>query len=156
VRIATEILLGKIWCSCWKLYVVKPACYYIVCSYVLHFFFDTMHVFISTVRRVTYQLGTTISVCDGWQTEYTCPLNGSINSDDVQWYRGNRGTNTRVSIDQNGLNAYFLAEDGNTVLTIENTPRAYDGYLWVEASSQRFCYTSITVLPSTHVNTSSS
>ena len=122
-------------------------------SYVLHFFFDPIHVFISTVTRVTYQSGTTISVCDGWETVYTCPLNGSVNSNDVQWYRRNRTTSTRVSIDQNGQNTYFSTEDGNTVLTIVNTLRAYDGYLWVEASSQTFCYTSITVLASTRINT---
>ena len=108
--------------------------------------------FISTVTRVTYQSGTTISACDGWETEYTCPLSGSIDSNDVQWYRSNRGTNTRVSIDWNGDNAYFLTEDGNTVLTIEDTMRAYDGNLWVEVNSQRFCYTSITVSTSMYIN----
>ena len=110
--------------------------------------------------RETYRAGIAISVCDGLRTEYTCPLSGSINSNDVQWYRLITGASTRESIDRNGDDIYFETVAGSTVLfgwtvlTIVSTSRAYNGYLWVEVNSQTFCNASITVFTGTYLNTS--
>lgn len=99
------------------------------------------------VTRVFGQLNdlTTITTCQGWRAEYTCELNSNNN---VQWYRFRKDTSTTVIVDQRGTNINFANSDGNTVLTITNAQKSYNGYFWVNVGSQIFCNASFTATTS--------
>ena len=94
---------------------------------------------------------TIITTCQGWRTEYTCVLNSNINSNDVQWYRFIRDTSTTVRVVSNGANINFVNTDGNTTLTINDAQQSYNGYYWVNVTSQIFCNASFTVTTSTYI-----
>ena len=81
---------------------------------------------------------------------FSCVLNGSIRSDEVQWYRFIKGTSTTEMIDPNGESIYFITDAiGNATsssLTITNVIKSYAGYFWVGTSSLNVCNASLTVL----------
>ena len=108
----------------------------------------------TAITRVTNQPDglTTIITCEGRQAEYTCVLNSNIRSDDVQWYRFIKDTSATVMVNQHGTNISFANANGNTILTITNAQKSYNGYFWVEADSQIFCNASFTATTSTYVN----
>ena len=93
-----------------------------------------------------------VSVCEGREAVFTCVLNGSIRSDDVQWYRFIKDTGATVMVDPDGDNINFIADtNGNTTsssLTITNVIKSYTGYFWVGTPSLNVCNGSLTVLTS--------
>ena len=95
---------------------------------------------------------TTIATCQGWRTEYTCELNSNINSNDVQWYRFVRDTSRTVMVTSNGVDVNFANTDGNTILTITNAQKSYNGYYWVQVGSEIYCNASFTITTSTGIN----
>ena len=92
-----------------------------------------------------------VTVCEGREAVFTCVLNSSIRSDDVQWYRFIKDTGTIVMVDSDGDNINFITNTtGNTTsssLTITNVIKSYTGYFWVETPSF-VCSASLTVLTS--------
>ena len=86
---------------------------------------------------------------------FTCVLNDSIRSDEVQWYRFIKNTSTTEMVDPNGDNIYFDTDTiGNTTsssLTITNVIKSYTGYFWVGTPSLNVCNASLTVLTSMYV-----
>ena len=82
-------------------------------------------------------------------------MNSNIRSDDMQWYRFIKDTNTIVMVDPNGDNIYFITDTiRNTTsssLTITNVIKSYTGYFWVGTPSLTVCNASLTVLTSTYV-----
>ena len=104
------------------------------------------------VTRVINELDglTTITTCQGWQVVYTCELNSNIRSDDVQWYRFIKDTSTTVMVDPNGANIN-VNTSGDTILTVANAQKSYDGYYWVAVGSEIFCNASFTTTTSMYV-----
>ena len=102
------------------------------------------------VTRVTNQPDgvTTVVTCEGWRAEYTCVLNSNINSNEVRWYRYIRDISTTVMVNQRGTNINLANTNGNTILTITNARKSYNGYFWVEARSQTYCNGSFTATTS--------
>ena len=98
-----------------------------------------------------------VTICKGEGAVFTCVLNSSIRSDDVQWYRFIKDTSTTVMVDPNGENINFLTHtSGSTTsssLNITNATKSYTGYFWVETSSLNVCNASLTVLTSMYVCT---
>ena len=94
-----------------------------------------------------------VTVCEGREAVFTCVLNSTIRSDDVQWYRLKRDTSITLMVDPIGDNIYFITNViGNTTsssLTITNVVKSYTGYFWVGAPSLNVCNASLTVLTST-------
>ena len=92
------------------------------------------------------------TTCEGRGAVFTCVLNSNIGSDDVQWYRFIKDTNTTEMVDPNGENINFLTSTiGNTTnssLTITNAIKSYTGYFWVGTPSLNVCNVSLTVLTS--------
>ena len=89
-----------------------------------------------------------VTICEGRRAVFTCVLNGSISSDDVQWYRFIKDTSTTEMVDPNGENIKFLTRTNgstNSSLTITNAIRSYTGYFWVGTSSLNVCNASLTV-----------
>ena len=88
--------------------------------------------------------------CEGEPTTFTCVLNGSISSDDVQWYRLLKDTGTTVMIDPDDDHFTISPHTGNTTnssLTITNTINSYIGYYWVRLSSgDSVCNVSLTAV----------
>ena len=78
-------------------------------------------------------------------------MNGSITSDDIQWYRLVKGANTaqRVSRAGNDFVDVPVAEQNKftTTLYIFNARRSYTGYYWVRSPPplSDVCNTSFTV-----------
>ena len=103
------------------------------------------------VTRVINELDglTTITTCQGWQVVYTCELDS--NSDDVQWYRFIKDTNTTVMVVSNGANINFVSTNGNTILTVTNAQKSHNGYYWVAVGSEIFCNASFTTTTSMYV-----
>ena len=92
-----------------------------------------------------------VTVCEEESTTLPCVLNSNITSDDVQWYRLVKGTNTaqRVSNAGDGF-ADVPIPDNNTFTTtlyIFNAVRSYTGYYWVRLPLPLgdVCNTSFTV-----------
>ena len=83
---------------------------------------------------------------------FTCVLNSSIKSDDVQWYRFIKDNSTTVMVDPDEDNINFITNtNGNATnisLTITNVIESYTGYFWVGTSSLNVCNASLTVLTS--------
>ena len=96
-----------------------------------------------------------VTVCEGREAVFTCVLNSTITSDDVQWYRFIKDINTTEMVDPNGENIYFITDTiGNTTnssLTITSVIKSYTGYFWVGIPSHNVCNASLTVLESTYV-----
>ena len=90
-----------------------------------------------------------VTVCEGRSTTFTCVLDSSISSDDVQWYRLIMDTSTTVMVDSN---IYLTTSIINNTLissfTITNAVISYTGYYWVRLPSGDVCNVSLTVLTS--------
>ena len=99
-----------------------------------------------------------VTICEGEGAVLTCVLNSDIviRSDDVQWYRFTKDTNTTVMVDPNGENITFLTDletsvkTTSSLLTITNAIKSYTGYFWVGISSFNFCNASLIVGTSMH------
>ena len=93
-----------------------------------------------------------VTICEGRRAVFTCVLNSNIRSDDVQWYKFIKDTNTTETVDPNGENINFLTHtNGSTTsssLTITNARKSYTGYIWVGTPSLNDCNASLTVLTS--------
>ena len=88
-----------------------------------------------------------VTTCEGEGAVFTCVLNSTIRSDDVQWYRFIKDTSTTVMVDPNGGNINFLTHtNGSSSLTITNAIKSYTGYFWVATSSLNVCNASLTVI----------
>ena len=92
-----------------------------------------------------------VTVCEGTaSTLLSCVLNNSITSDDVQWYRLVKGTNTVQRVSNAGddfVDVPVANDDQNeftTTLYIFNARRSYTGYYWVRLPSGDVCNTSFT------------
>ena len=96
-----------------------------------------------------------VTICEGEGAVFTCVLNSNIRSDNVQWYRFIKDTNTTVMVDPNGENINFLNHtNGSTTsssLTVTNSSRSYTGDYWVRTSSRTVCRASLIVLSSMYV-----
>ena len=96
-----------------------------------------------------------VAICEGRGAVFTCVLNSSIRSGDVQWYRFIKDSSTTERVDPNGENINLLTHtNGNTInssLTITNAMKSYTGYFWVGTSSLNVCNASLTVLTSMFV-----
>ena len=96
-----------------------------------------------------------VTVCEGRSTTFTCALDSSISSDDVQWYRLLKDTGTTVMADPQGSNIHLTTSTINNTLTsnltITNARRSYTGYYWVRLSSDDVCNVSLTVTTSMYV-----
>ena len=97
-----------------------------------------------------------VTICEGEGAVFTCVLNSNIRSDDVQWYRFIKDTNTTVMVDPNGENINFLTHTNrsaiNSSLTVTNSSRSYTGNYWVRTSSRTVCRASLNVLSSTYIH----
>ena len=94
-----------------------------------------------------------VTVCEGRSTTFTCILDSSISSDDVQWYRLLKDTSTTDMIDPQDSNAPFITSTINNTLTsnltIPNAIKSYTGYYWIRLpSGNDVCNVSLTVLTS--------
>ena len=97
-----------------------------------------------------------VTICEGEGAVFTCVLNSNIRSDDVQWYRFIKDTNTTVMVDPNGENITFnrtIEGTINSSLTIANPSRSYTGDYWIRTSSHTVCRASLNVLRSMYVHT---
>ena len=94
-----------------------------------------------------------VTVCEGRSTTFTCVLNSSISSDDVQWYRLVKDTSTTVMIDpdEHFTISTHTRNTTNSSLMITNAIKYYTGYYWVGTSSVNVCNASLTVTASTYV-----
>ena len=93
-----------------------------------------------------------INICEGGSTTFTCVLDSSISSDDVQWYRLIMDTSTTERVNQSSNIKFTTSTINNTVnssLTITNTTKSYTGDYWVGLSSGDVCNVSLTVVTST-------
>ena len=93
-----------------------------------------------------------VTACEGRSTTFTCVLNNSISSDDVQWYRLVKGTNTtqRISNAEDDFVDVPIPDQNKftTTLYILNARRSYTGYYWVRLPSGDVCNVSLTVTTS--------
>ena len=93
-----------------------------------------------------------LTVCEGRSTTFTCVLDSSISSDDVQWYRLIMDTSTTVMVDPQGSNNHFntstINETLTSSLTITDAAKSYAGYYWVGTPAVNVCNVSLTVLTS--------
>ena len=90
-----------------------------------------------------------VTICEGGSTTFTCVVNSSISSDDVQWYRLIMDTSTTVMVDPQDSNIQFTTSTTNNILTssltITNAVKSYTGYYWVRLPSDDVCNVSLTV-----------
>ena len=90
-----------------------------------------------------------VTICEGRSTTFTCVLDSSISSDDVQWYRLIMDTSTTVMVDSQDSNIQFTTSTINNTLnsslTITNAVKSYTGYYWVRLPSDDVCNVSLTV-----------
>ena len=96
-----------------------------------------------------------VTICEGEGAVFTCVLNDSIRSDDVQWYRFIKDTSTTIMVDPNGGNFNIMNHTNESTtsssLTITNAIKSYTGYFWVGTPSLNICNASLTVLASMFV-----
>ena len=92
------------------------------------------------------------TVCEGGSTTFTCVLNGSMDSDDVQWYRLLKDASTTERVNSQGRNMIIvpIPSENNftTILAINNATKSYTGYYWVRFSFNDVCNVSLTVVTS--------
>ena len=97
-----------------------------------------------------------VTICEGEGAVFTCVLNSTIRSDDVQWYRFIKDTSTTVMVDPNGENINFRTHTNESTtsssLTITNATKSYTGYFWVGTPSHNVCNASLTVITSKCMN----
>ena len=91
-----------------------------------------------------------VTVCEGGSTILSCVLNGSITSDDVEWYRLVNGTNTAQRVSYVGDDFIEVPIPGQNSFTtrvyVFNARKSYTGYYWVRVLSDDVCNTSFTVV----------
>ena len=89
-----------------------------------------------------------VTVFEGRPTTFTCILDCSISSDDVQWYRLIMDTSTAERVNQ-GSNIHLTTSTTNNTLnsslTIDNTTKSYTGYYWVKLPFDNVCIVYLTV-----------
>ena len=89
-----------------------------------------------------------VIVCEGRSTSFTCVLNGSITSDDVQWYRilKDTGTAERIGRLDDFTVVPITSQNSFTItLYIFNAIKSYTGYYWIRLRSDDVCNASLTV-----------
>ena len=96
-----------------------------------------------------------VTVCEGGSsTTFSCVLDGSITSGDVQWHRILKDTGTTERLGRlddfaivpiSGMNSF------TTSLYIFNAIKSYTGYYWVRLPSDDVCNVSLTVTTSMYV-----
>ena len=90
-----------------------------------------------------------VTECEGRSTTFTCVLNGSISSDNVQWYRllKDTGTTETLNILLEDVTVVPLpgADSFTTILYISNAKKSHTGYYWVRSPLGDFCNVSFTV-----------
>ena len=130
------------------LYEVKIKC---LCNnYVLHNCeLDNVIVEISLYTAAVISEPDDVTVCEGEGTTFTCVLDGSVNSSDVQWYRLIEDTGITERVNQNS-NIQFTTINNTLTsnLTITNVVKSHTGYYWVELPFDNICNVSLTVLTS--------
>ena len=93
-----------------------------------------------------------VTVCEGRSTSFTCVLNSSIGSNDVQWYRLLKDTGITEMADPKGSNIHLTTSTINNTLTsnltITNAIESYTGYYWIRLPSDDVCNVSLTVATS--------
>ena len=90
-----------------------------------------------------------VTVCEGRSTTFTCVLDSSISSDDVQWYRLMKDNSTTERVNQGSNIQFNTSTINNTLtnsLTISEPSKSYTGYYWVRLPSDDVCNVSLTVL----------
>ena len=96
-----------------------------------------------------------VTVCKGRSATFTCVLDSSISSDDVQWYRLIMDTNTAELVEPDGESIAIRTHTRNAIsssLAIRNAVKSYTGYYWVQLSFDNVCNVSFTVSSSAYVN----
>ena len=89
-----------------------------------------------------------VTVCEGRSTTFTCVLDSSISSNDVQWYRLVMDTSITEGVNQSSNIHFTTSTTNNTLtssLTITNATKSYSGYFWVGTPSVNVCNVSLTV-----------
>ena len=96
-----------------------------------------------------------VTVCEGGSTTFTCALDSSISSDDVQWYRLIMDNSTTVMVNGQRDDVIIIpfVKKGSlaTTLYIFNTTKSYTGYYWVRLPFDDVCNVSLTVLTSMQI-----
>ena len=125
--------------------------------------YSNNNVFIEIICVCTCISATVISqpcdahACEGREAVFMHLLNSNIRSDDVQWYRFIKDTNTTVMVYPDGDNINFITDtNGNATsssLTITNVIKSYAGYFWVGTPSLNVCNASLTVLTRMYIHT---
>ena len=121
-----------------------------------------MEIYMCTCSYICICISTTVisgpddaTVCEGESTSFTCVLNSSLSSNDVQWYRLLKNTGTTEMVDTQGSIIHFTTSTINNTLTssltITNAIKSYTGYYWVGTSSLTVCNVSLTVGTSMYV-----
>ena len=92
-----------------------------------------------------------VTVCEGTASALlSCVLNGNISSDDVQWYRLVKGTNTAQRVSNAGDDFVDVPIPSQNSLTttvyIFNVRKSFTGYYWVRLPLGSVCNTSFTVV----------
>ena len=95
-----------------------------------------------------------VTVCEGRSTTFTCVLDGSISSGDVQWYRLLKDTGTTKRIGRFTVDPIGGQNSFATRLYIINARRSRTGYYWVKLPSDDVCNVSLTVATSKQLRTS--
>ena len=88
--------------------------------------------------------------CEGASsTSFTCVLNGSISSDDVQWYRLLKDSSTTERVNTWGGDMIVVPITINNSLTttlfILNPRKSHTGYYWVRLPSDVVCNVPLTI-----------
>ena len=97
-----------------------------------------------------------VTVCEGTvSTSLSCVLNSNMSSDDVQWYRLIKGTNTAQRVPNAGgdfVDVPLPSQNRFTaMLYIYNARRSYTGYYWVKLPYDDVCNVSLTVTTGKYV-----
>ena len=113
-------------------------------------YYYTVAMYITFVSTAVISEPDDVTVCEGRSTTFTCVLNGSMTSDDVQWYRLLKDTGTTEklgTLKDSDFTVVPLPSMNNftTMLYIANARKSYTGYYWVSSSLGDVCNTSFTV-----------
>ena len=97
-----------------------------------------------------------VAICEGRSSVFTCVLDSSINSNDVQWYRLLKDTSVTERVNQSSNFHFYISTTNNTLtstLTVTNATKSHSGYYWVALPSNNMyiCNVSLTVRTSTYV-----
>ena len=98
-----------------------------------------IQIFISTTVYVISEPHD-VTVCEGRSTTFSCVLDSSITSDDVQWYSFIKDTSTTSMVDQQRVSNTLTSS-----FTITDARISHTGYYWVRLPSDDVCNVSLTV-----------